>query len=484
MTDDLQQHIPEETEQPAPDSAPNGDSASPDQPAAPPNSTASPTEDAPEFAAAADASDGELIPEWLERIRARRATDLLARRKVSVEPPAPRSLPGREPPPATAADAPLPHWLRDVVEADQDAEDAAEEEEEMTPAILRVTAVRAARAAADQRDVPDWLHEALAEEAQAAQADAEGAAPSPEDAAEPGAGNPSLRARRAARRKRRAQASKASASVSAIRSLLVVFAAAFLIATIFTFWTPADFLSSEVRQGLSLASRAEGQAAETPSPVPTWVGFRRVGVVSGHRGQHPSSGLDDPGAVCEDGFTEAEVNFNVAQRVVTGLSQYGYNVVLLDEWDPRLAGFEASALISIHADSCFEFELEGATGFKVAPPAARQTVRPDDARLVSCLVEHYATVTGMAQHPSITRDMTEYHNFREISPLTPGAIIEVGFLFADRDMLENHPDLLAQGIVEGLLCFLEDTPPTPLPQLTPWPTAAATPTPLAVLPPS
>ena len=65
-------------------------------------------------------------------------------------------------------------------------------------------------------------------------------------------------------------------------------------------------------------------------------------------------------------------------------------------------------------------------------------------------------ITGLPRHDySITPDMHGYHAFLKIDPQTPGAIIEMGFLAADRDMLVNRPDTLAAGVVAGLLCFLE-----------------------------
>ncbi len=283
------------------------------------------------------------------------------------------------------------------------------------------------------------------------------------------------RARR--RRERRARARHASPLLNMIQSLMVVAAAAALIATIFTFWTPASFLSDETREGLRPAY-ATLSAQSPPTPIPTPIWMRRIGIVSGHWGPHPSTGRSDPGAVCPDGLTEAEVNRNVAQLVVQALSRRGYDVDLLDEWDPRLDGYQASVLLSIHADSCHQFNLPGATGFKVAPPASRTSARADDLRLRDCLLQRYQAVTNMPVHPSITRDMTEYHSFNEISEVTPAGIIELGFLYEDRDLLENRPDLLAEGIVQGLLCFLEQTVPTPLPELTPWPTLESTPTPL------
>jgi hypothetical protein len=38
--------------------------------------------------------------------------------------------------------------------------------------------------------------------------------------------------------------------------------------------------------------------------------------------------------------------------------------------------------------------------------------------------------------------------------MTPGAIIELGFLLDDRDLLENKPKILARGVAAGILCFL------------------------------
>ena len=78
-------------------------------------------------------------------------------------------------------------------------------------------------------------------------------------------------------------------------------------------------------------------------------------------------------------------------------------------------------------------------------------------RLTACLVERYQRVTGMTFHEgSITADMTQYHTFSEISPGTPAAIIETGFLYLDRDFLTTRADQVAEGIVQGILCFVNN----------------------------
>jgi N-acetylmuramoyl-L-alanine amidase len=60
---------------------------------------------------------------------------------------------------------------------------------------------------------------------------------------------------------------------------------------------------------------------------------------------------------------------------------------------------------------------------------------------------------------SITYDMIYYHSFYEIDGQTPGAIIETGFMLNDRPMLTQRTDLVAQGIVDGIVCFIEGDSP-------------------------
>lgn len=171
-----------------------------------------------------------------------------------------------------------------------------------------------------------------------------------------------------------------------------------------------------------------------------------VGIVAGHKGY-------DPGAVCDDGLTEAEINYAVASEVVKLLDRRGVQADLLDEFDPRLSGYQADALVSVHADSC---TVPGATGFKVARVTSSAIPEAED-RLVECLNQEYGVYTGLPQHPaSITDNMTNYHAFSEIAPLTPGAIIETGFMLEDRYLLEFKPKIVARGIAAGILCFLTE----------------------------
>jgi N-acetylmuramoyl-L-alanine amidase len=252
-----------------------------------------------------------------------------------------------------------------------------------------------------------------------------------------------------------------------LRATAAIFATSGILATLFTWWTPNAFLPVESVEQLSvaLATQSMMEVAAPPTPVPAVPPtltpiphMKRIGIVSGHRGLYPGTGEPDPGAVCADGLTEAEVNEAVARLVVDWMNQSGYSVDLFDEFDPRLQGYEALALLSIHSDSC-EYINDLATGFKVASVAESATPE-EDARLVACLIDRYSTTTGLAFHPSVTYDMTQYHTFNEIAASTPGAIIEIGFLYLDRELLAEHPDVVALGIARGLLCYLRNEPVT------------------------
>jgi N-acetylmuramoyl-L-alanine amidase len=241
------------------------------------------------------------------------------------------------------------------------------------------------------------------------------------------------------------------------RHLAVTAGIAALLATVLTAWRPASLDPAEL-VGQLLAAEVPA-AAPVEGSTPEVLERQPIGIVAGHSGLNRYSGLPDPGAVCDDGLTELQVNTAVAELVIRGLEGAGLDSVLLEEWDPRLNGFRGLALISIHADSCQPIN-ETATGFKIA--AALDTAVPDKAqRLVACVADRYGRATGMRFHPnSVTLDMTEYHSFREIHSQTPAAIIEVGFLFLDRGFLTRNPDLAARGIVEGLLCYVNNEPAT------------------------
>jgi len=194
-------------------------------------------------------------------------------------------------------------------------------------------------------------------------------------------------------------------------------------------------------------SQAEVLTA-TPAFLPMGFPVKKIGIVVGHRG-------GDSGAVCSNGLTELEVNSNVATFAQMKLIDMGYDVELLDEFDPRLKNYQAGLLLSIHADSC-DYINDSATGFKVAA-ALSETKSENSTRLVQCIADRYANITGLRYHyQSVTNDMTRYHAFSEIDPNTTAGIIEIGFLNLDQDILTSNPELLADGIVAGIKCYMNN----------------------------
>lgn len=219
-----------------------------------------------------------------------------------------------------------------------------------------------------------------------------------------------------------------------------------VMATLFTAWAPLGLFPYGLTDSLNQIFNPEEESVSGQFPVPTPRPRPRVGIVAGHWG-------NDSGTVCADGLTEDQVNLEIATLVKEKLSSVGFDVELLGEFDDRLNGYDALALISIHADSCQFIDLN-ATGFKVAASLANP--QPEKAnRLVACLHSRYQVATGLPYHAgSITTDMTSYHAFNEIRPETTAAIIEAGFLNLDRQLLTENQEVVAEGIVNGVLCFI------------------------------
>jgi N-acetylmuramoyl-L-alanine amidase len=186
---------------------------------------------------------------------------------------------------------------------------------------------------------------------------------------------------------------------------------------------------------LPFSSAASGSEREVGPP--------QIGVVAGHW-QY------DTGALCPDGLREVDINLAVAGKVVEILTARGYRAELLPEVAPAIQGYSADAFVSIHSDSC----IWEASGFKVARVTHSAVPQLED-HLVESLYEAYEEVTGLPRHQnSITSHMTQYHNFRKIAPTTPGAIIELGFMGSDYDLLVNQQDRVALGVAEGIVRFL------------------------------
>jgi N-acetylmuramoyl-L-alanine amidase len=236
------------------------------------------------------------------------------------------------------------------------------------------------------------------------------------------------------------------------RGLQTALGAAFIVATLFTVWTPGSLVESgfeaRMAQVIEAASQEGALVPENSTDVEEEEASNRIGIVAGHYGS-------DSGAVCDSGLTEVEMNLKIATLVQKSLSDLGYQVDLLEEYDDRLHGYLAAVLVSIHLDSCVYIN-DQATGFKVATALSEQNVVAGQ-RLTTCISARYAEVTGLPYHAgSVTNDMTFYHAFDEIDQRTIAAIIEAGFLNMDNRFITEDTDRIAEGIVAGILCYMNN----------------------------
>jgi N-acetylmuramoyl-L-alanine amidase len=202
-------------------------------------------------------------------------------------------------------------------------------------------------------------------------------------------------------------------------------------------------------------------------PVPTRrPGPPRVGLQVGHlqAGELPDEleQLRDATGARGGGKEEWEVNLDIVRRVAARLEAHGIVVDILPATIPP--EYAADVFVAIHADG----EPAGsASGFKAAHGRGRS---PRDPRLVQLLYEEYGRATGLPEDPQITRNMRGYYAFsyrrfqHTVSPLTPAAILEIGFLTSaqDRRILLSQPDRAAEGIAGAILRFLEEDPAKPL----------------------
>ena len=159
------------------------------------------------------------------------------------------------------------------------------------------------------------------------------------------------------------------------------------------------------------------------------------------------------------GYAEAQVNLEIAKRVVKLLESHGMAVDLLPATIPP--GYDADAFVAIHADGA---SGGGSRGFKLATPWRTSAA---SQHLADTLTAEYAKSTKLPQDGAITINMRGYYafNYRRhthaIAKTTPAVIIETGFLTsaADRALIVGHPDTVANGIANGIIRYLNEHDP-------------------------
>ena len=171
------------------------------------------------------------------------------------------------------------------------------------------------------------------------------------------------------------------------------------------------------------------------------------------------------------GYTEVQVNLDIAQRAAGYLRGYGVAVDILPATIP--VGYQADAFVAIHADGSTS---RGSSGFKAATHWREWEA---GVALVDALRTDYGAASGLAWDGGrITSGMRGYYAFpsgryaHAIANTTPGAILELGYLTSPRDraLMTQQADRLARGVANGIMRFLQSRPaagwsaPPPLPE--------------------
>jgi hypothetical protein len=202
--------------------------------------------------------------------------------------------------------------------------------------------------------------------------------------------------------------------------------------------------------------------AQPATPVWNPPGPKRVGLQAGHF-EHEDAPAElsslrrNPGAP-GGGRIEWQVTIEVARLAARMLEQRGYEVDVLPTTIP--VRYRAHAFAAIHVDGS---ENQGLRGYKLARPNFSSIPEADD-RFLEIAHAAYGRVTGLPDNSAyVTGRMRNYYAFNArryrhaVAPGVPQLIYETGFMsnWADRQFLFETPEVAAQGIVEGIVQFLE-----------------------------
>lgn len=221
------------------------------------------------------------------------------------------------------------------------------------------------------------------------------------------------------------------------RVLQTIVLVAAILATVLTLWNPYKLFSqSEVTQ-IDQNENIAGAASASSS----------VGILIGHW-------QIDSGNVCESGITEADVNEAIANQVSIKLNALGYSVKLFSANDLDLVNFRGSSLIALFSGSC-EDTPENKSGFSIGTTLSTSDLNSSNA-LAVCMGEIYRSSTKLDFTYQIISPTSPYYPlFEMVNPNTPMIYLEMGSLYHDQSVLIDNSENVANGIVDGILCYLD-----------------------------
>ncbi len=239
-------------------------------------------------------------------------------------------------------------------------------------------------------------------------------------------------------------AEKKPASYTVMSGFQSVLSIAIVMATLLTLWNPRKLLSTPNLSALLQAEAAQTQESDSLAEDTS----NHIGILAGHW-------QNEPGEVCSDGLIEADVNQAIAARVSQSLTEMGYTVDVFPEYDLALLNYKSAAFVAIYSGSCSDRPTPP-SGFEVGTSLTAQF--PDMVnQLAVCLSEEYQKTTALPfTYEVLNPDHPSFHIFRDIHAETPAVMIEVGSLKTDRSILISQAGKVSDGIVAGILCYLDN----------------------------
>lgn len=235
---------------------------------------------------------------------------------------------------------------------------------------------------------------------------------------------------------------------------------------------PTKKLLSQISPGVSLTA-CQKILRDSKEPI--------VGIQAGHYQiadlPDEQSNLRWDFGASYNGVNEVDINFNVANEIVTILKNEGINAQFLPATVPP--DYCADAFVAIHADGNDDTTVYG---YKVT--ASYWDADGNAQKLSNDIQYDYGQVTSMSVDPTVTDDMTQYYAFNytkfthAIDQDTPGALIELGFITnaTDQARMLNDSETLAQGVASGIIDYLNGKDYN-VPIYTPEPTPSTNATP-------
>ncbi len=216
---------------------------------------------------------------------------------------------------------------------------------------------------------------------------------------------------------------------------------------------------------------AESRQSAPTAPADTdaeFVYVPRIGIQVGHwnQDQLPSeqARIRRDSGTYREGVNEWELNYMVAERAKPILEAAGVQVDLLPATIPP--GYRADAFVSLHFDGVDPAIADLRRGWKVTTP---YLASPKSLLLEQAFREVYPAITGLPydeKHGSLAAMRSNYtfawYRFEHaIAPETPAALIELAFSTNPDDwtLITEQPELLAEGLAQSILRYLEQFDP-------------------------